>query len=237
MRIAEIFHSIQGEGKLAGIPSVFVRVSGCNLRCQWCDTPYASWRTEGTEGTVGMESEMGVEEIVARVLAFNCRHVVVTGGEPVIMPEMEPLCLALVRAGKHVTLETAGTMYKPLPVDLVSLSPKLANSTPDVAVHGALAEKHEQQRLNFSALQRFIETAVDLQIKFVIQRPEDIAETEQLLSRLRGWRPEDVLLMPEGNTAQAVAEKSPWLIEECRRYGYRFCPRLQVMVWGNRRGV
>ena len=229
MRIAEIFHSIQGEGKLAGIPSVFIRSSGCNLRCHWCDTPYASWQTEG--------EQMTLDQVLDRVLSIKCQHVVVTGGEPVIMPEIEPLCFALAQAGRHVTLETAGTIYKPLPVDLVSLSPKLAHSTPDPAIHGTLAEKHEQQRLNFTALQRFIETAADLQLKFVIQRPEDITETEQLLARLRGWRPEDVLLMPEGNTAQTIAEKSPWLIEECRRYGYRFCPRLQVMVWGNRRGV
>src|SRR5512138_2527058 len=121
MRIAEIFHSIQGEGKLAGVPSVFVRASGCNLRCVWCDTPYASWDPEG--------EHLAVDEIVRQVVDFGSQHVVLTGGEPMIMPDVAEVCAKLREAGKHVTIETAATIWKPVAVDLASLSPKLANST------------------------------------------------------------------------------------------------------------
>jgi len=122
MKVAEIFYSIQGEGKLAGIPSTFVRASGCNLRCGWCDTPYASWDPEG--------EELAVDQIVARVEEFGGSHVVLTGGEPLIMPDIAQLCDRLKRREKHVTVETAATIFKPLACDLASLSPKLANSTP-----------------------------------------------------------------------------------------------------------
>src|SRR5438874_12304796 len=93
MKIADLFHSIQGEGKLAGVPSVFVRASGCNLRCVWCDTPYASWDPQG--------EDVGVDEIVRQIEAFGTKHVVVTGGEPMIMPDIAPLCDALDARGHH----------------------------------------------------------------------------------------------------------------------------------------
>src|SRR2546429_4473945 len=105
MKICELFHSIQGEGKLAGVPSVFVRASGCNLRCVWCDTPYASWNPEG--------DDVALEQIVARVGEFPCRHVVLTGGEPMIMPEIGLLCDRLKERGHHITIETAATVFEP----------------------------------------------------------------------------------------------------------------------------
>src|SRR5947207_4175182 len=113
MKIAEIFYSIQGEGKLSGLPSVFIRASGCNLRCSWCDTPYASWEPQG--------DEVPVSEIVRRVATYNARHVVLTAGAPMIMPDPAELCRALKEKGQHITIETAATIYKPLPLDLASL--------------------------------------------------------------------------------------------------------------------
>src|SRR6201996_6192193 len=106
MKISELFHSIQGEGKLVGVPSVFVRASGCNLRCSWCDTPYASWEPEG--------QNLEGSEIGRQGSAFETRPGVVTGGEPMIMPDIEPLCAALRERGHHITIETAATVYKPL---------------------------------------------------------------------------------------------------------------------------
>src|SRR3954467_9030907 len=104
MRIAEIFYSIQGEGKLTGVPSVFIRASGCNLRCTWCDTPYASWNPEG--------DDVPVAQIVERVRAFPAaRHVVLTGGEPMVMADVGKLCESLKAANYHITVETAGTRY------------------------------------------------------------------------------------------------------------------------------
>src|SRR6187200_2994096 len=121
MKISEIFYSIQGEGKLAGVPSVFVRVSGCNLRCVWCDTPYASWRPDG--------QDRALDDVLGEALGYGARHVVVTGGEPMIEPEMVALTERLREAGQHITVETAGTVFKPVQCDLMSISPKLANST------------------------------------------------------------------------------------------------------------
>src|SRR5438874_9929251 len=106
MKIAEIFQSIQGEGRLAGVPSVFVRTSGCNLRCVFCDTAYTSWEPEGENLSVGA--------IMERLSAYSARHVVVTGGEPLIAPEIEELCTALKARDYHITVETAATVFKPI---------------------------------------------------------------------------------------------------------------------------
>src|ERR1700689_5471254 len=109
MRISEIFHSIQGEGKLMGVPSAFIRVSGCNLRCVWCDTPYASWEPTG--------ENMAVGAIVDRVTETGAKHVVLTGGEPMIMPEIGELCGLLKSRGHHITIETAATVFSPVEID------------------------------------------------------------------------------------------------------------------------
>lgn len=232
MKISELFYSIQGEGKLLGVPSVFVRASGCNLRCSWCDTPYASWEPEG--------EDLGVEEIVRRVGEAGgpaARHAVLTGGEPLIMPDVEPLAAALRGAGYHLTVETAATVYKPLAVDLASLSPKLSNSTPHERAGGRFAAAHEKARMNLDVIQRFIDTAPDFQLKFVVSGDADLVEIEQMLSRLRGWAPADVQLMPEGTDAQVLAGRMGWLGEACKARGFRLSPRLQVMMYGNRRGT
>jgi 7-carboxy-7-deazaguanine synthase len=229
MKIAELFHSIQGEGKLVGVPSVFVRASGCNLRCTWCDTPYASWDPEGQNATV--------DAIVRRVAAFHCQHVVLTGGEPMIMPDIVELCAALRAAGHHITIETAATVYKPLELDLASLSPKLSNSTPHDRAGGKYALMHETQRLNIPVIQQFIDAAPDFQLKFVVSHEADLLEIDEILHRVRRWRPEDVLLMPEGTDAATLDSRAGWIAEICKRTGYRFCPRLHVALYGNTRGT
>lgn len=229
MKLAELFYSIQGEGKLAGVPSVFVRASGCNLRCTWCDTPYASWNPEG--------EEISVQEIVARVREFAARHVVLTGGEPMIMPDIAPLCEALKHEQCHITMETAGTVFTPLPLDLASVSPKLSNSTPNDRENGRFARAHERLRLNLPVLQQFIDTSPDMQLKFVVSSPADLPEIQQLLSQLRDWKTDDVLLMPEGIDAPTLRDRASWLAELCKQHGYRFCPRLHIELFGNRRGT
>ena len=229
MRLAELFHSIQGEGKLVGVPSVFVRASGCNLRCQWCDTPYASWDPEG--------EDVPVDEIVGRVLAYNCRHAVVTGGEPMIMPDVVELCDRLKGHGLHVTVETAATVYKPVSLDLASLSPKLSNSTPTEREGGRFAAAHERQRLNYPVIQQFIDAAPDFQLKFVVAGEGDLDEVEDILRHVRGWSPADVLLMPEGTDAATLASRAGWISDVCKRTGYRYCPRLHVELYGNKRGT
>lgn len=232
MLIAEIFHSVQGEGKLIGMPSVFIRTSGCNLRCVWCDTPYASWNPEGQEWSEA--------EILAEVARFPTRYVVVTGGEPMIARGMPSLLYALRVRGYHITLETAATVPpRGVPCDLASLSPKLAHSTPSVEQAGAWAARHEQTRLRPEIIREWMEQG-DYQLKFVVREEGDLNEIHALLDTLRASGPvppENVLLMPEGTDEATLRSRGPWLAEICKQTGFRFCPRLHVALYGNLRGT
>lgn len=227
MRIAEVFYSIQGEGALVGTPSVFVRTSGCNLRCVWCDTPYTSWQPEGTE--------MEVEAILAEVRRYPARHVVVTGGEPMIAPEIVPLTEGLRGAGLHITIETAGTVVAPVACDLMSISPKTSNSTPRERDGGRWAAQHERLRFQPQVLGRLM-SDYDYQLKFVVQQPEDLDEILRMVADLGADR-RKVILMPEGTDPATLRQRSLWIAELCKREGFRLSPRLHVDLWGARRGV
>ncbi len=231
MLISEMFYSVQGEGVLVGMPSVFIRTSGCNLRCRWCDTPYASWRPEG--------KEMTVPEIMLEVEKHATRHVVVTGGEPMIAREMPALLAALRTAGKHITIETAGTVLpNEVPCDLASISPKLSNSTPGLAEGGAAwVERHERTRLQPEVLRAWC-SSYDFQLKFVITSAADIEEATRVVASIGlPIPPEKVLLMPEGTSVEAIRERTPLLIETCKTHGYRYSPRLHIDLFGNKRGT
>jgi len=223
VKIAEIFYSIQGEGMLAGVPSVFVRSSGCNLRCSWCDTPYTSWKPEG--------AEMTVPEILAKVLEFGARHAVVTGGEPMIAKGVAELTQVLHGEGRHITIETAGTVFAPLQCDLMSISPKLSNSTPE----GDWARQHDKLRIQVDVLKRLMDLC-DYQLKFVVSRPEDLAEIHGIVAATNADRAR-VILMPEGTDPGRLREKAVWIAELCKSEGFRYGPRLHVDIWGDRRGV
>jgi len=223
MKVAEIFYSLQGEGSLVGVPSVFVRTSGCNLRCAWCDTPYTSWQPEG--------EERSLDRILTEVAIYPARHAVVTGGEPMIAPGIVELTEGLRVLGLHVTIETAGTVFAPVVCDLMSISPKLANSTPE----GSWAMQHERLRLQPDILKRLM-SAYDYQLKFVVADPADLGEIEQILNQIGAGR-EKVILMPEGIDASVLRERGLWLAEIAKREGFRFSPRLHVDLWGNRRGI
>ncbi|HEX8325759.1 MAG TPA: 7-carboxy-7-deazaguanine synthase QueE [Tepidisphaeraceae bacterium] len=233
MRISETFYSLQGEGKLLGVPSVFVRASGCNLRCTWCDTPYASWDPEGDDWPV----EKIVADVVRHLGTSGARHVVLTGGEPLIMPDILPLTQALKACDFHLTIETAATVFKALPIDLASMSPKLSNSTPTQRAGGRFAEAHERQRLRPDVVQQFIDSSADFQLKFVVAGEQDLAEIHDLLGQIRGWTPSDVQLMPEGTDAVTLAGRAAWINDVCLREGFRFSPRLHVQLYGNKRGT
>jgi len=228
VRVSEIFYSIQGEGRLIGVPSVFVRSSGCNLRCVWCDTPYTSWKPEGRDWTI--------ERILREVRKYPARHVVITGGEPLLAPEVEELTVALKDAGRHVTVETAATVFKPVVCDLVSMSPKLANSTPWNRAGGKFARAHEERRLNFEVIAQFLK-GYDYQLKFVVDRREDFREIRMILGKLEGVDPARVLIMAQGKTRSELREKAKWIVELCKKYGYGFTPRLHIELFGNRRGT
>lgn len=227
MRIAEIFHSIQGEGTLVGVPSVFVRVSGCNLRCTWCDTPYTSWAPEGPE--------MSIDQILEQVEQFRCTHVVLTGGEPMLFPAVVDLTQEFKRQSVHVTIETAGTVWQPVACDLMSISPKLANSTPVERDGGKWAERHNTLRYQPQVLKLLMQT-YDYQLKFVVAAPEDLAEIETIVDEIRAQR-DRVLLMPEGTSPATMQERGLWLAEIVKQRGFRYSPRLHVDLWGDKRGV
>jgi 7-carboxy-7-deazaguanine synthase len=224
VKIAEVFYSVQGEGKLVGVPSVFVRTSGCNLRCRWCDTPYTSWAPEGESRTVA--------SLVEQVSGFGAKHVVVTGGEPMIAPGVGELTAALRERGLHITVETAGTVYTPVACDLMSISPKLKNSTPGDAQWGPV---HERTRVQVDVLRRLMGEFVH-QLKFVVAAPGDMGEILDLVGKL-GAAAGDVLLMPEGRTAAALRERAGWLTGLCMEHGFRYSPRVHVDIWGDKRGV
>ncbi len=231
MLVAEIFHSLQGEGELTGVPSVFVRASGCNLRCAWCDTPYASWNPEGSVRTVA--------QVMAAVeMHPSTRHVVLTGGEPMIAKDAAELAAAVKASGRHLTIETAATVEPAgIACDLASLSPKLLNSAPDAVEHAAWRRRHEATRWQPEVVRRWID-AYPYQFKFVVARPEDIDELETMLAALRRVIPRHkVLLMPESTTPEAMRTRSAWLAEACKRGGYRYAHRLHLELYGNRRGT
>lgn len=228
MRISEIFHSIQGEGKLAGVPSTFIRTSGCNLRCTWCDTPYTSWEPEG--------EDVSIDRILDRVAAYPSTHAVLTGGEPMVAPDVVALSRRLKERGYHLTIETAATVWQEVVCDLASLSPKLANSTPTTREGGRWAGAHERHRINLDTIRRFM-ALPDYQLKFVVESPSDLGEIDTILAQLDGYDASSVLLMPQGVTTEALAKRSRWIAEVCRQRGFRYGPRLQIVLYGNVRGV
>jgi 7-carboxy-7-deazaguanine synthase len=230
VRISELFYSIQGEGELAGVPSVFVRTSGCNLRCGWCDTPYASWSPEGTERTIG--------SILEEVTSHPARHVVLTGGEPMIAREIRELATALRALGKHITIETAATVPPDgIACDLASLSPKPAHSNPKHgSIDDAWVRRHEATRWQPTVVQEWIRS-YPFQLKFVFADTQDLAEIESMLDEVGPVPPSKVLLMPEGVQAEILRQRQVSVIEVCKAKGYRYCPRLHIDLFGNKRGT
>jgi 7-carboxy-7-deazaguanine synthase len=231
MLISEIFYSVQGEGELVGVPSVFLRTSGCNLRCRWCDTPYASWNPEGTE--------MSIDAIIEEVKKHPAAHVVLTGGEPMVARGIHELAARLRALGKHITIETAGTVAPGgIACDLASLSPKLANSTPaSGSIDPAWISRHEKTRLRAEILREWI-SAYPYQLKFVVSSASDLAEIESVVAST-GLEipPSKILLMPEGIVPSALDERRAMLVELCLSKGHRLCDRLHIRLFGNTRGT
>ena len=224
--VSEIFSSIQGEGLLVGVPSTFVRLSGCNLRCRWCDTPYTSWEASG--------SSRDLEELLAEVHLLGHRHVVLTGGEPLIQPAVVALSQRLRAAGHHLTIETAGTLFRPVEVDLLSISPKLTDSTP--AAPAAWAARHERDRLDVPALLQLMALG-DWQLKLVAGSEADLVEIDALIASLGPLPPDRILLMPEGRSTAEIDAHAPLLIAACKTRGWRFCDRLHLRLFGNTPGT
>jgi len=221
---------------LTGTASIFVRTSGCNLRCGFCDTRYASWEPEG--------ESMSVAEIMAQVESLaggdnskaTVNHAVLTGGEPMIVQELPELCSQLRRLGMHITIETAGTRYLQLECDLMSVSPKLSNSTPHGQASEATIAAHERGRIVPDVLRR-LNTDYDCQFKFVVDTPDDCTEVQQLLELFPELERSRVMLMPQGIEVAKLAEKALWLSPYCDQHGMTYCPRRQIEWYGYVRGT
>jgi 7-carboxy-7-deazaguanine synthase len=228
MKIAEIYRSVQGEGLLTGEPSVFVRTSGCNLRCWFCDTPYTSWQPEGRD--------MSVDEVVAQVEEWDCRNVVVTGGEPMLFAELIPLCERLRAIGRHITIETAGTLYLPVMCDLMSISPKFASSAPLGERHARWRRRHERERHRPAVIRKLL-AEHPYQVKFVIDKRADLDELSDYLVEFPEISRGRVLLMPQGVEQDGLESRAVWLRAYCEAQGYVFCPRKQIEWFGPVRGT
>jgi len=242
LRVAETFDSVQGEGRLTGVASHFIRLSGCNLRCWFCDTPYASWKPEGPS--------QSIDQLVRRAIASGNRHIVLTGGEPLMFAGVERLVCQLRSAGLHVTIETAGTVAPDLLADLMSISPKLPSSTPTAANTAAVPQirdwdkaslqrwsaLHEQRRWQPDVIAKLIANSVDHQIKFVSDTPADQTEVSAAVDALQVDR-EQVWIMPQAITTVELDEKAKWLQPWCAAEGYQYCDRKQIRWYGNRRGT
>lgn len=225
MVINEIFHSLQGEGFLAGIPSVFVRLAGCPLRCKWCDTKYA-WDNEAG-------NNYSIEKVYQTAQQWPCKFIVITGGEPMINSDLPDLLQRLKSHGKHITVETAGITFIPdLDCDLMSISPKLSNSVPE---EPELAAIHGDSRLDLAVLSELIGN-YKYQLKFVVDSKDDLPEIEETIKKIGNVDLEKVMLMPQAASADELLAKSPMVADLCERAGYAFCQRLQVSLWNNERG-
>jgi 7-carboxy-7-deazaguanine synthase len=231
MRVNEIFYSLQGEGFLAGVPSVFVRLAGCPLRCRWCDTKY------GWEETAG--AHYSIDGIIRGIQKWPCRSVVITGGEPMINPDLQmnaelpELVQSLKALNRHITIETAGISFIPdMQCDLMSISPKLSNSAPK---EPELAAIHEGSRLDVAVLGELI-GHYEYQLKFVVDSEADLAEIEETIGEIGNVDAAKVMLMPMATSREELLAKSPMVAEMCKATGYAFCQRLQLLLWDNQRG-
>lgn len=229
--VSEIFDSIQGEGPWNGVPSTFLRLSGCPLRCVWCDTPYASHRPEGEQYTL---------EALGEKLAQNyLRHVVLTGGEPFMFPEF-PELIELLRSGGHVvTVETSGVIYRESSADLIVLSPKLQNSdpTPQEGFSDQEVERHGRLRNDCSSLSHFANCSNEKALKFVVENDVDLEEVRAIRDLFPKIPNEMVFLMPQARRSDALAELSKQVARWCSATGWRLGTRLQVQLWDDQRGV
>jgi len=216
LRVSEVFSSIQGEGLSAGLPAVFVRLQGCAVGCVWCDTKY-SWKRSGGQS-------VPLAALLEIVDGHHLDNVVVTGGEPLEHRGFVSLVAGLKAHGKHVEVETAGTKVPPnTPVDQWNVSLKLA--------HSGVAKR---RRLRAAAIAAFRDLGA--WFKFVVAHEGAVEEVLALQKQyqLPSGR---IMLMPLGTRAEDQYSRMPVVADWCRRYGFRFSPRLQILIWGPERGT
>jgi 7-carboxy-7-deazaguanine synthase len=217
-RIAETFFSIQGEGATAGLPAIFVRLQGCSVGCAWCDTKY-SWDPAAGRAVT-------LDAILEEIASYPCRRVVITGGEPLESPLFLPLAAALALEGFRIEVETSGT--RPPPTEAG------ADIQWNVSLKLSGSGVSEARRVNPEAIRAFL--AREAWWKFVVTDAGEVVEVLRLAERFALPR-ERILLQPECQRAEEFMARAPWVAEACKAHGFRFSPRLHVLLWGARRGV
>lgn len=226
MRVNEIFYSLQGEGFLAGTPSTFIRLPGCPLRCKWCDTKYAWDEDTGTH--------YSIETIIETVNQNKCQFVVITGGEPMLSADLPDLTDRIKANGNHITIETAGIAATPgIICDLMSISPKLSNSTP---ADPELVAVHEDSRLDIAVIGVLMDD-YNYQLKFVVDSKDDLLEIDDTIDRLANVDRSKIMLMPQAQNRDELLEKAPMVAQLCKQTGFAFSQRLQILIWDNQRGT
>ncbi len=225
MKIAEIFYSVQGEGSLVGVPSDFH--SHQRLQPALRMVRHAVYVLEA--GRRGDDRRRDHSSRCGSTLAL---HAVLTGGEPMIAPGMRASSPPASQRRLCTSLSRRRVRFRDrVQCDLMSISPKLANSTPE----GTFAAQHERLRWQPEVLKKLM-TVCAYQLKFVVREPADVLELQMMVKTV-GAPAQNVVLMPEGVTREALQERSVWLAEICKQHGYRFSPRLHVDLYGNRRGI
>jgi len=225
MKISEIFESIQGEGTNAGKPAIFLRTAECNLKCTWCDTKYTwDWKNFDYAKEV---KEISIKEIRRELEQFSNRHLVITGGEPLMQQDDLAELLTFLKPKFYVEIETNGTI---LPnnalstlVDQWNVSPKTSNSGNPLE----LCDVNESYT--------FFSKQKNCYFKYVIESESDLIEISTLIEKY-GLKKDRVLLMTQASTKEEmnVREKTVFFMSKKNNLG--FSPRMHVIKWGNQRG-
>ncbi|MDR1483270.1 MAG: 7-carboxy-7-deazaguanine synthase QueE [Planctomycetaceae bacterium] len=230
MWVLEIYQSRQGEGIWTGTYSVFVRLLGCPLRCRYCDTVYARHFPGTSDCEIG--ADLSPEEIAGRVLLLDQPHVVLTGGEPMHSNEITQLTRLLKDFDYKITIETAGIFLADVFCDLMSISPKLSNARPNENAKVDV-KQHDEYCAKPEVVQKLI-ACYNYQLKFVVDTQQDLDEIDLYLDKLQGVIAERVLLMPQATDLATMDEKAKWILPHCESRGFSYCPRMQIVWYGNK---
>lgn len=219
MHIAEIFYSIQGEGTHTGKPAIFIRLTGCHLRCVWCDSKF-TWNMKSGK-------KMIIDQIIKTLKKYPCKHLVITGGEPLLQ---QPVLRELLKKlnppqtkNYYIEVETSGSLQPQINelVDQYNCSPKLSNAKNRPIPYRISLPKFPQEKTYY---------------KFVIDKKSDIKELKKFIKD-HALPKDKIILMPQGTTKSEIAKRTTWLAEICKKENWRLSTRLHIEIWGNKRGV
>jgi 7-carboxy-7-deazaguanine synthase len=210
LRISEIFHSLQGESSRVGLPTVFVRLTGCPLRCRWCDTEYAF-----SGGQM-----LSLDEVLARIATFDCSTICVTGGEPLAQKSCLSLLTALCDIGYSVSLETSGAL------DISTVDPRVARIVDIKAPGSAEVEKNRWENLAYLR-------SLD-ELKFVLASRDDYDWAVEACRQRRLLNGTTAILFSPVQGELAPADLAAWILED--RLPVRFQLQLHKLLWADARG-